>query len=105
MLARVSGDLDLLAEVIELFLEDCPTMIENMRRALLEGDAGAVGMAAHSLMGSAGNFDATAVVTQARTVEAHALARDLPAARDAFVQLEIKTSELLERLVATLELL
>lgn len=100
LLARFAGDRELVAELIGMFLEDCPAMLDIVRRGLADDNASAVSMGAHSLIGSAGNFDATAVVGRARTVEAHAVARDLPAARDAFVELEAETTHLLTRLTA-----
>jgi HPt (histidine-containing phosphotransfer) domain-containing protein len=102
ILARFSGDRELLAEVIGMFIEDCPGMLEAMRQGLLDDNARAVRTAAHSLIGSAANFDATSVVRQARTVEAHALAEDLPAARDAFIELENEAAQLLTTLTAAL---
>jgi HPt (histidine-containing phosphotransfer) domain-containing protein len=102
MLERVGGDRELLAEVIQFFLEDCPPMIELMRQGLADGNYIAVHRTAHSLTGSAGNFDATAVTTLARTLEAHAIAHDLPEAQQAFAELETETSQLLTRLTAIL---
>ena len=101
MLARVGGDRELLAEVIGFFLEDCPNTIEVIRQGLEDGDF-AVVRAAHSLTGSAANFDATAVVALARTLEEHALAGDAPASDEAFAQLESETIQILARLTASL---
>ncbi len=100
MLARAGGDPALLAEVIGFFLEDGPPLIETIRQGLADGDYAAVQRAAHSLTGSAGNFDATAVTALTRSLEGHALARDVPAARETFAQLETETSELLIDLAA-----
>lgn len=102
MLARVGGDRELLAEVIGCYLEDGPILIEAMRQGLRDGDCGAVRMAAHSMAGSAGNFDATEVTALARQLEAHALAQDVPASRQTFSQLEMESTGLLARLTAIL---
>ena len=102
MLARVGGDRELLAEVIGFFLEDGPLLIETMRQGLADGDYAAVRTAAHSLIGSSGNFDATAVMTLSRTVEADALAHNGPAAHQTFSQLETATSTLLTDLTTML---
>lgn len=98
MLERVGGDRELLAEVITLFLEDGPALIEAMRQGLRDDDYTAVRMAAHSLAGSAGNFDATPVTALARQLEARALAQDVPASRVAFAQLENGVTRLLVHL-------
>lgn len=98
MLARVGGDRELLAEVIELFLEDGPMEIENMRRGLTDGDSAVVRRAAHSLAGSAGNFGAVEVTTLARRIEAHARAEDLAASKQAFPPLQHAVVQMLDRL-------
>lgn len=102
LLARVGEDRELLAEVIALFLEDAPALIAAMRQALAAGDCAAERMAAHSLAGSAANFDATEVTALARRLEAHALAGNVPASREAFSQLDSETTLLLARLSTTL---
>lgn len=102
LLARVGGDRELLAEVIGFFLEDCPPLIETMRQGLVDGNYSAVLTAAHSLTGSAGNFDGMAVADLSRRLEAHARAGDVPASLEAFSQLETETGHLLTDLTATL---
>ena len=100
MLARVGGDRELLADVIGFFLEDGPTLITTIRNGLVDGNYTAVHRAAHSLAGSAGNFDATAVTALARNLEAQAIAVNTPASREAFSELETETSQLLAYLTA-----
>ena len=39
VLERVGGDLDLLKTIVELFLQDCPVRVTNMREAVSRGDA------------------------------------------------------------------
>ena len=102
MLERVGGDRELLAEVIQFFLEDCPPMIELMRQGLADGNYVVVHRTAHSLTGSAGNFDAFAVTTLSRTLETHAIAHDIPEAHQAFSELETETGQLLTRLTTML---
>jgi len=105
MLARVGGDRELLAEMIGLYLEDGPMLVEAMRQGLADSDCAAVRMAAHTLAGTAGNFDATKVTALAQQLEAEALALDLPAARETFIQLDSEAARLLARLTAILEIL
>jgi two-component system sensor histidine kinase/response regulator len=99
MLARVGDDRELLAEVIELFLEDAPMDIETIRRGLDDGDSAVVRRAAHSLAGSAGNFGATDVTALARQLEAHALAEDVVATQQVFPSLQAAVLRLLDRLL------
>ncbi len=44
-LDRVGGDLELLAELAGMFMEDCPNLVEQIEQAATEGDADAL----HSL--------------------------------------------------------
>jgi HPt (histidine-containing phosphotransfer) domain-containing protein len=53
------GEDDLLAELIDLFLEDAPTRISSMREAIAREDWSDLGAWAHSLKGSCGSLGAT----------------------------------------------
>lgn len=57
-LHRIDGDVDLLKEVIEIFLEDTPALLANLYAGIRSGDAEAVERAAHTLKGSAANISA-----------------------------------------------
>ena len=54
----VKGEPDVLAEVLELFLQDVPRRIAKLRAAYDAGDAVEVYRTAHSLKGSTGNIGA-----------------------------------------------
>ena len=62
VLERVGGDKELLAEVVGLFLEDCPKLFEQMSAAIRRGDAEELQKVAHTLKGSVGNFSAKSAV-------------------------------------------
>ena len=87
-LARVGGDVDLLQEIIRLFLEECPQLMDKIRVALADGDAGQMQMAAHTLRGSVSNFGASAAVEAARQLEATARTQDLKGAAPMLQTLE-----------------
>lgn len=57
-LERVDGDIDLLKEVIEIFLEDSPNLMTALRSAIRIGEAEAIEKAAHTLKGAAANISA-----------------------------------------------
>src|SRR5947209_20244814 len=61
LLARLNGDTQLLNEVLELFLQQLPTMLANLRKAVSSNDPEEVRMAAHALKGSAANISAVSV--------------------------------------------
>ncbi len=55
-LERVDGDLELLKELVALFLEDCPELLGHIKEAIQNRDAQALQHSAHTLKGSVGNF-------------------------------------------------
>jgi|KBSMisStaDraftv2_1062788.scaffolds.fasta_scaffold726953_2 HPt (histidine-containing phosphotransfer) domain-containing protein len=68
-LARVGGDLELLKEIADLFLDEYPRALDDMRKALATGDAPLLERAAHGLKGSVANFGARAAVDPAFQLE------------------------------------
>ena len=105
LLARAGGSYGVLREIIELFLEDSPKLLDAIRAALANGDAQAVYRAAHTLKGSAGNFDAHETVAIAQRLEARAREGNLAASRSVFASLEVETRALLASLADTGEAL
>jgi signal transduction histidine kinase/HPt (histidine-containing phosphotransfer) domain-containing protein len=69
ILARIEGDRDLLAELVEQFRVDSPRLLAAIRRCLEAGDAPGLKMAAHALRGSVGNFGARAATQAALALE------------------------------------
>ena len=70
VLRRVDGDRDLLAELAELFLIDCESLLKRVREAVERRDREAMQTTAHTLKGSVSNFAAKAAFEAAREVEA-----------------------------------
>jgi HPt (histidine-containing phosphotransfer) domain-containing protein len=68
-LARLGGDPALFEEIVTLFLEDCPQLVRQARSAWSEGDLETLARTAHSLKNLTANFDASAAMTAAATVE------------------------------------
>ena len=56
ILERMEGDVELLEEIVQLFLEDSPRLIAAMRDSLANADAAGLRMAAHAMKGSLSNF-------------------------------------------------
>ena len=74
---NVDGEPDVLAEVLQLFLEDVPRRIAKLRAACEAGDAVEVYKAAHSLKGSAGNIGAKPLLAVCRQLDDRGRAGDL----------------------------
>ena len=75
------GEPDVLAEVLELFLQDVPRRIEKLRAAYDASDAVELHRAAHSLKGSAGNIGAQALYGVCRQLDEKGRAGDLADAK------------------------
>lgn len=71
------GEPDVLAEVLQLFLEDVPLRIAKLRGAWQAGDAVEVQRSAHSLKGSAGNIGATDLLAVCRLLDDQGKSGDL----------------------------
>jgi HPt (histidine-containing phosphotransfer) domain-containing protein len=68
-LIRVGGDIDLLREIAVLFADEGPRVVQELREALAQDNAAAIGRAAHGLKGSAANFGAAPAVEAASQIE------------------------------------
>jgi CheY-like chemotaxis protein len=99
ILAVVSGSSGLLRELAELFLEDSPQRLLEIRKALDAGDLDALLRAAHTLKGSASSLCGKRAAELALRLEELADTRDLPAARLSFSALADEVGKLQTALV------
>src|SRR5581483_1583985 len=65
----VSGDEQLMHDVVRIFLEDCPARLAAVAAAVERRDAEAIRSAAHALKGAAGNLAASGLFEAARVLE------------------------------------
>lgn len=70
MLRNIGGDIELLEQIVELFLHRYQPMLEEIRTALANRDQQAIEQAAHMLKGTACNLCAPEVVLAAGQLEA-----------------------------------
>lgn len=94
--ARIPGGLEVVKEVAQLLLEECPKMFDEIRQGLTSANAKQVERGAHTIKGSADVFAATRVVVAARRLEELARDGDLKSAEDAAAKLEIELKQLIE---------
>jgi CheY-like chemotaxis protein len=92
---RQLNDLDLLREVAEVFLVECPKLLAQMQTAIAQGDAAILHRAAHTLKSSASIFQAQPTVDAARALELLGQQSELAAAAAAFATLKQATAVLL----------
>jgi HPt (histidine-containing phosphotransfer) domain-containing protein len=91
-LSRVGGDAELLKEIAQLFIDDYPRAMDDIRQAADRGDAKSLERSAHGLKGSVANFGAPSAVEAARMLESMGRAQQLANIQD--VQQVIHTLEL-----------
>ncbi|HYC71129.1 MAG TPA: Hpt domain-containing protein [Opitutaceae bacterium] len=70
-------------EVIEIFLQETPSRLTELDRALAAADVPAITHLAHSIKGSCANFGATRLAAVSLAMELAAKRSDVPAARAA----------------------
>jgi two-component system, sensor histidine kinase and response regulator len=69
VLERLDGDRSLFQELTQVFKDDCPRIVERMRRAIVVHDAKGLEGCAHTLKGSSANIGALAVSQAAGEIE------------------------------------
>lgn len=97
-LADLFGDSEIVLELFEEFLQECPERMDTMRQALANGETELIDSAAHAIKGSSANLGTCAVQEMARMIEELARTNQLTEA-DAFVgRLETEIARLQEHL-------
>lgn len=93
-LERLGGDVELLQEVANLFLEEYPSLMSDIQAAVKSGNALRLERAAHSLKGSVANFGADSAFQAALALENIGRSGDLTGASEAHAQLAAVMQEL-----------
>jgi CheY-like chemotaxis protein/HPt (histidine-containing phosphotransfer) domain-containing protein len=112
-LKRLDDDHDLLAEMIDLFLEEAPVFMAELADALSRADLLALADAAHAIKGMAGHFCAEKIISlavklehAARKASAHAPAADLhPVGNAADTDFQSMANDLTQSTVDLVEIL
>jgi len=98
--ARVEGDRELLAQMVELFLAECPRCLSAITAAVSRRDVKALEQAAHSMQSVVGNFAAQKAMEAARELETAARSGDLTEAEKAHHSLQQEIERLKPVLVS-----
>jgi signal transduction histidine kinase/CheY-like chemotaxis protein len=96
LLQRVSGDHDLMTDVIRLFLEDLPIRLAAINDAVTGRNAEALRTAAHALKGAAGNLSAGGLFDAAGVLERIGAESHMDAAEAAWRQLSVEATNVIE---------
>jgi CheY-like chemotaxis protein len=93
-LAALHGDRQLLAELVEIFCEECPKLREQIATALGSGDAKTLQRSAHTLKGSLSHIAASKAHALAEQIEVLAKQGELTAAVPLWSKLQVELDEL-----------
>ncbi|HZU41380.1 MAG TPA: response regulator [Terriglobales bacterium] len=93
-LARVDGDRALFREVVDIFRQEGPKLLQKLETALLASDIEAVQRAAHSIKGEVSYFAAPNAVEAAKTIEYAARDKDLAKCQATMPELKKHLDEL-----------
>ena len=80
---NVDGDVALLAEIVAVFLDTSPALVDDVRSAVAAGSATSLHAAAHRLRGALLNLGAEAAAGAVRELERMGREGDLGRAREA----------------------
>ena len=100
LMSRVDGDVQLLNDLVDLFLEEYPHLLETIRAAIEQEDVRGVERGAHGLKGSTSNLAARMASEAARKLERLAREGGLVGAEDLLRDLESQLARLQRALVA-----
>ncbi len=90
LLDRVEGDLELLAELLRLFLDDLPENRDALLKAIEGDDLGGAAIAAHKLKGMLANLSAIQMASLASEIELAARSGDLDKIKPLLPILEVE---------------
>jgi two-component system sensor histidine kinase/response regulator len=94
VLERVEGDTELLLELMDLFIDQCPKLLIGINDAITQNDSKALERNAHALKGSVGNFSADTVYNLALKLELMGRNNDMSGAREEYILLEKEIEQL-----------
>ena len=94
-LQRLGGDVQLLEEVIQIFLTETPLKLAKLREAIAQSSPDTMEKTAHSLKGELGYLGITAASQRARELEEMGRKNELENAASAFAALEAELIDVL----------
>lgn len=94
VLERVQDDRELLLELLDIFFEDYPKKIQEMRKSLRANNVSQVQDLAHSMKGASGNISAKKIYASFLTIEQMAKNNNLKAVEETLRVLDGQFAEL-----------
>jgi CheY-like chemotaxis protein len=90
LLDVIGGEPELLAELIDSFLEEAPPLLSKMHQALEKGDPAGLRVAAHTIKSSANDFGATTLAELCQTLEDMGKSGTLDGAAELGAQVDVE---------------
>lgn len=103
MLEILDDDVELMKELIQVFVEDAPGEIKKLQDALTDKDAEAVRKSAHRFKGMVGNFGAPEITAMAFKLEQKGADQDLEDGMDIYYKMFGEVDKLLDGLKQYME--
>ena len=94
----VEGDRELLAELIQIFLEDCPRKLHELEQAVKAGHAAGIRQTAHSLKGMVAGFATKSAHGLAHEMECMGQAGDISKVPDLLPALQLEFARVMHHL-------
>jgi PAS domain S-box-containing protein len=94
LLSQCDGDEELMSELVSIFRENTPEIVQAIGEAVEKRQAPALATQAHKLLSSLGVFGAGRARTLALRLEKHAEENDFGGARERFTELERETHKI-----------
>ena len=96
LLRRLSGNAQLMTDVIRVFLEDCPIRVAAINAAVTSRNAEELRIAAHALKGAAGNLSALGLFAAADVLERIGAESRMNAAEGAYRRLSVEANHVMD---------
>lgn len=98
LLGRFDNDMDLIREVLNIFIDSSQNNIDAIEAAIAEHDIDKLTLNAHSLKGAASNFSSTIVTEPASELESMGKSKDISQATDVLERLKAENVTLISDL-------
>lgn len=95
---RTGGDEELIAELADIFIDDCPRMMADILDAVTRKDDNAIASAAHALKGAVANFAAGPAFELALELEMIGRKSDLTRSKEVYKSLDGEIERLVDEL-------
>jgi two-component system sensor histidine kinase/response regulator len=94
LLSQCDGDEELVSELVSLFQENTPQIVQSIGDAIEKHDAPALAVGAHKLLSSLGAFGARQAGSLALRLERHGQENDFHGTKEEFTELERETDKI-----------